>query len=315
MNEKCGKSERNAEGTVFCPSKNKSLYTSGHVSRLSKNFGAMDLRDILVHLNSHELWSSHIDYAIQVAKLFGGRLSGLATFPEAALLRRLPPYEGHGLEEQVYKDQQTARMLGQRFLDACASAQVSARFDVLEAATDEFLPVVSRLYDLTIVQRDPPASNKLDIKVAERLALRSGRPVLIVPEAAKPYSGVEHALVVWNGSQSAASAVHCALPFLQRARRVTVCECEMRHQPRPMGQFPKISISEHLSRYVSDLTLEQTFIENRYLGYHLLQRASVLDCDMIVLGAARGRRWLPPSKEELFEALLEQTSVPLLSGG
>ena len=56
----------------------------------------MSIRDILVHLKSHEEWSPHIDYAIRTAKLFSCHVRALVTFHEVVILRNLPRYAGHG---------------------------------------------------------------------------------------------------------------------------------------------------------------------------------------------------------------------------
>ena len=47
----------------------------------------MSVRDILVHLKSHEDWSPHIDHAIRTAKLFSAHLRALVTFHEVVMLR------------------------------------------------------------------------------------------------------------------------------------------------------------------------------------------------------------------------------------
>ena len=56
--------------------------------------------------------------------------------------------------------------------------------------------------------------------VAERVALESGRPVLIIPISWVPGDYGRNVAVAWNGSREATRAVFDALPLLERAGRI-----------------------------------------------------------------------------------------------
>lgn len=274
----------------------------------------MSIRDILVHLKSHEDWSPHIDHAISTAKLFSAHLRGLVTFHEVVMLRNLPGYAEQAAEKQLEKDVLIARRLEERFLETCRKAGVSASFDTAQGTAGEIIPWASRLHDLTIIEQRQPESDELGFDAAEETALSAGRPVLLIPRRGHFDPSPEHVLVAWNGSAMAAAAVQGALPFIERARKVTICSGELRLPLRPGSRVPDMSIAGHLRRHVAEVVEERTQVGPAHIGEYLLDRANDLGCGMIVMGAF-GRSWF---SEYLLDGatrhMLKHMSMPILTG-
>lgn len=274
----------------------------------------MSVRDILVHLKSHEDWSPHIDYAIAAANAFRAHLRGLVTFHEVVILRSLASQSRQAVVEQAARDGVIARQLEEKFMSACKAAGVTASFDMAEGAAGELIPWASRLHDLTIIEQRQPEADELGFDAAEETALSAGRPVLLVPRRGHFTPTPEHVLVAWNGSPMSAAAVHGALPFLERARKVTICSGELRLPLRPGSKVPVISIAEHLRRHVAEVAEERSGVSASAIGEHLLDRANELGCGMIVMGAY-GRSWF--SEYLLGGAtrhMLKHMTVPILTG-
>jgi nucleotide-binding universal stress UspA family protein len=274
----------------------------------------MIIREILVHLKSHEDWSPHIDYAIGAARVFGARLRGLVTFHEIVMLRSLPRFAGQGLDEQAARDAAISKALGERFAKACAASGVNGHFASADGAAGEIVPWASRLHDLTIIEQRQPDADELGFDAAEETSLSAGRPVLLVPRHGHFKPAPEHILIAWNGSAMAASAVQGALPFIERAKKVTVCSGELRLPLRPGSRIPDISIADHLRAHVAEVSEEVTELGPGLVGEHLLNRANELGCGMIVMGAY-GRSWF--SEYLLGGAtrhMLKHMTVPVLTG-
>ena len=274
----------------------------------------MCIREILVHLKSHEEWSPHADYAVRTAKQFSARLRALVSFHEVVMLRNLPGQGGSAIDGQLVKDKAIAAKLEKRFLAACESAGVQGVFSIAEGAAGEIVPWAARLHDLTIIEQRQPESDELGFDAAEESALSAGRPVLLVPRSGDFQPCPEHVLLAWNGSQMAASAVHGALPFIERARKVTICSGEVRLPLRPGSRIPAISIADHLRRHVAEVVEEKSDVGASSVGEHLLGRAGELGCGMIVMGAY-GRSWF----SEYFlggatRHMLKHMTVPILTG-
>lgn len=274
----------------------------------------MSIRDILIHLKSHEDWSPHIDYGIQTAKLFSARLRAIVTFHEVVMLRSLPRYAGHGLEDQMANDAGVARVLEIRFLEACRKAGVEGSLVVAEGAAGEIMPWAARFHDLTIIEQRQPESDELGFDAAEETALSAGRPVLLVPRHGHFRAMPQHILVAWNESAMAAAAVQGAMPFLERAKKVTICSGEGRVRMRQGSRIPELELADHLRRHGPEVVEESTPLGPALVGEHLLDRANQLGCEMIVMGAY-GRSWF--SEYMLGGAtrhILKNMTVPILTG-
>ncbi|MFN4141389.1 universal stress protein [Aestuariivirga sp.] len=274
----------------------------------------MSIRDILVHLKSHEDWSPHVDYAIGTAKAFSARLRGLATFHEVVVLRNLAVNAGKTLVDQAARDAEAARMLEARFAKACAAAGVEGVFTTAEGAAGEIMPWAARLHDLTIIEQRQPGLDELGFDAAEETALSAGRPVLIVPSHGQFDPSPDHILLAWNGSHIAASALQGALPFIERARKVTVCSGELRLPLRAGSRVPPLRVADGLRRHVAEVVEEKSDVGSAEVGKHLLERAGALGCGMIVMGAY-GRSWF--SEYVLGGAtrhVLRHMTVPVLTG-
>lgn len=88
---------------------------------------------------------------------------------------------------------------------------------------DTVLAETARCYDLLVAGQ--AVSEPIDAHVAlhpDRIALLSGRPVLIVPEDHDAERGRGHAIVAWDGGRAAARALSDSLGLLEKNGRVTV---------------------------------------------------------------------------------------------
>ncbi|MDP4823193.1 MAG: universal stress protein [Aestuariivirgaceae bacterium] len=273
----------------------------------------MGIREILVHLKSHEDWSPHIDYAIRTAEQVPAKLRGLASFPDAFVLRNLPHYAG-GIEAQMARDEQTAKRLEAKFTAACAQAGIEGEFATAEGSASEIMPWAARLHDLTIIEQRQPDVDELGFDAAEQTALTSGRPVLLVPRRGHFEPFPEHILVAWNDSHMAAAAVQGAMPFLERAKKVTVCSGELRLPLSAGSRVPELKLADHLRRHVPEVVEETSDVPPAQVGEYLLDRANDLGCGMMVMGTY-GRSWF--SEYLLGGAtrhILRHMGVPVLTG-
>lgn len=274
----------------------------------------MSFRDILVHLKSHEEWSAHVDYAIGVSKSFDAHLRGLVTFSDVSVMRSLSIYGKSMVTEQMEKDAAVARVLEEKFRAGCGANGVPCSFDTAEGQASEIMPWAARLHDLTIIEQRNPAADESGFDAAEETALSAGRPVLLIPRIGRFDPNPDHILIAWNGGHQAAAAVHGALPFIRRAKRVTICSGELKLPLRATARVPDISLSGNLKLHGPEVKHEVVEVGAAHVGAHLLERANELGCGMIVMGAY-GRSWfsefvLGGATRHIFANM----TVPVLTG-
>ena len=181
----------------------------------------MSYRDILVEMDGGVAASIRVRLAAGLARKFGSRLIGV--FAKA---RIPPPYlpseSALGLttaqvkriydayDQTVRTASETARAA---FESVAADAGVQSDWHELDATGLEDLIDCARRIDLVVAS----AEGGPFLSTA-KLAISSGSPVLIAPEA--PVSGIgKHVLVAWNGSREAARALRASWPFLMAAER------------------------------------------------------------------------------------------------
>lgn len=77
----------------------------------------------------------------------------------------------------------------------------------------------ARYFDLVLIGWE--AASEASHTLAEDVIFGSGRPVILLPDLAKP-AAFEHVAIAWDGSRVAARAVADAAPLLERAAKVSV---------------------------------------------------------------------------------------------
>ncbi|MCZ8370789.1 MAG: universal stress protein [Porphyrobacter sp.] len=140
----------------------------------------------------------------------------------------------------------------------------------------------------------------------ETLPLRTGRPLLAVPPAARSLRLDRSALIAWDGSSAANEAVRGAVPLLRCAASVSVMEIDP-----PGGRMPMQAIATYLSRH----GIVPNLIEKRRqetIASTLLDQISGANPGFLVMGAYGD----PPIAEAIFggvtRTMLAISPIPLL---
>jgi nucleotide-binding universal stress UspA family protein len=107
--------------------------------------------------------------------------------------------------------------------DAATSAErPSAMFHVETGQEARWMCNYGRTSDLVIAPRGVPGDDAVARSTLEALLLESGRPLLIPAAAMPPPDVADHIAIAWKATPEATRAVACAMPFLERAAKVTI---------------------------------------------------------------------------------------------
>jgi len=172
----------------------------------------------------------------------------------------------------------------------------------------------SRYADLVVVSQDsepdttPPQSVR---GLPEQLVLRGPRPVLVVPDTYRGQPLADSIVVGWDGSMQAIRAIEAALPFLQRARSVTLALVNPDASAGLHGEEPGADMAVYLARHrvPVDVVVERTRTE---AGEVLLTLARKTGAGLIVAGAyghSRLREW---ALGGVTRDLLDAAPIPVL---
>lgn len=128
--------------------------------------------------------------------------------------------------EMIREAEALSRQRGEQLLDAirvqASAAGVAATTNAMAlqpALLGDAVAAHARYFDLALIGWE--AGNATCRTTAEAAVFGSGRPAILLPELSI-VTAVDHVAIAWDGSRVAARAVADAMPFLERAARITI---------------------------------------------------------------------------------------------
>lgn len=256
----------------------------------------MSVRKVLVPLSGIATEAAVLGTGMTVAKTFGAQLVGLfvRADPNEAL-----PYLGDGVSGQVIEQLMQAAKEGSdkasakarvMFVDAASKAGLklnddnavsglpSARFVDVQGHRDDVVAAHSRLSDIVVFgEGNAGAAGGSTLEAA---MMSAGRPVLIAPKACAIHVGGAVA-IGWDDSAMAAHAVTAALPFLEKAKSVTILCIGDQSLEREPGQLLADYLALHGIQAGVHLVEQPS---GRSVGGSLLDAGEKLGADLLVVG-------------------------------
>lgn len=260
------------------------------------------MKNVLVLIHDDKGQEARLQAALDATRALNGHLTCLDVSPIVPFVGDMTGVSGGAMLMELERETETANAARIRERLAAEDvpwtlSQVTGYFEVAveEAATLADLIVVNRACD------DLPLPDLRGL--AASLVLRSGRPILAVPEETRGFDAAGAALVAWNGSREAATALGAAVPLLMLARSVTIVEIDQGECPVP---------AEDAAAYLSRHGIHAEIIRwpDGRVAEGLLALAQVTD--YLVMGAFGHSRL----REALFggvtRRLLQESPIPLL---
>ena len=249
----------------------------------------MSYKTILVHCNDRRRIERLLAPAVSLAERFRSHLIGLSVVPPVAIVSgqaALGPPIVVDAHCKLYRAENPAMVAAFESTTRGRGFVTEWRDDDAGAfgVADCVLPY-ARGADLVVAaQTDPewPGSDRLDI--ADRLAMESGRPVLIVPNAGVHQGVGERVLVAWNGRREAARAVFDGLPILCGANSVKVVWVNPQSQRERAQDTPAVDICTALARHGVKCEATEQVAPRGGVGETLLACAREMRADLLVMG-------------------------------
>ncbi len=269
----------------------------------------MSVRNILVAFNGTESAATALKYA---ASLAGDR----------AHVTALLAHSTHEVinSRAAWVPEKAREIIAQANADFLSG--IEARFETLRRTldlgdrlhfrrtagrVDAVLSETARKFDLLVVGQDQ--SEGVDEHVIvhpDRIALLSGRPVLLVPRAHDTAASQSHAVIAWDGSRAAARALSDSLGLLEDQGRVTVLTIGDETTPRPVTD-----LMVHLTRHGVSATHEQIpadpGIARALLAYCRDQNPCLL-----VMGAYEHSKFREDFLGGVTARVMKDTPIPVL---
>jgi nucleotide-binding universal stress UspA family protein len=169
------------------------------------------------------------------------------------------------------------------------------------------LEAAAGLADLIVVNRQLDAFPLPDMRtLAAALVVKSRKPVLAVPETVTGLEASGNALVAWDGSREAATALCAAVPLLQLAGSVTIVEVEDGSVKKGAEEA-----AAYLSRHGVHATIVRAATEGDDAGTVLLAKANSEKFDYLVMGGFGHSRFYEAAFGGVTRRLLTHSQIPL----
>ena len=245
----------------------------------------MTYTSILTHVQTGGGTTRPLEIACDLAHRFGASLTGVAV----EMLRAAPFSDGYcnvdgewftAMRTMILDDQKNARCL----FDVATAKNPGANqwIEGIDFPADS-LARESRGADLIVTGHPSKGRNDpyKDAQPAE-LALKSGRPVLVVPDGGASFSG-NKVVLGWKDTREARRAMSDAMPFLKAAEAVLVVEvCGPKDVSDALTRTS--DVVHALGRHGVNAEARSS-TEHLNAGLDLVDQARLFGADLIVSGA------------------------------
>lgn len=170
-----------------------------------------------------------------------------------------------------------------------------------------------RQADLIIAgQGGQDSENGCEPDFAERIVMEVGRPVLLVPNVGTFETVAQNVVFGWNATRESARAAFDAVPLLKEGSKAHIMWVDSDLNKYSDGVLPGAELATSLARHGIDAISEPTSTSGIDPADALLNRASDVGADMLVMGAYGHSR----VRELVFggatRKMLDQMTVPVL---
>ncbi|WP_424980136.1 universal stress protein [Leisingera sp. S232] len=186
----------------------------------------MTIKSILCAYSGDEAKGSGLRHAIRLAKHHSAHLTGVLRHGTSTLANRYAAHVPNALLSYIREtDAKHIGNVRRRFESAVKAEGIPdrAEFVELDPAKDGPLSEFAHGFDLIVAGVHSEAATEAHLSAnPDILALKSGRPVLVVPDAYDATGLADRALVAWDGKRSATRAIGDSMSILAEKSHVTL---------------------------------------------------------------------------------------------
>lgn len=273
----------------------------------------MAIKSILCPYSGEHNSAAALRYALKAARQHDAWVTGALAHGPGYVERQFAPMVGKQiltlLREQsaeVYKAIQA------RFGKEVAAAGWAEKSEFAEFEDQEHqaLSAFARGFDLVIIGAHSASANDSHMSPhPDILALQSGRPVLMIPDAYEGKELASHVMIAWDGKRAAARAVGEAMVMLEQKGKVTLLTVGADAAANIDGIG---GIRTLLTRHGIDAEHLHHDEMSGGIGRHILQAVDEVAAGMIVMGAYEHSKF----SHEFFGGptthVLKNSKVPVL---
>jgi nucleotide-binding universal stress UspA family protein len=250
----------------------------------------MTYRTILVHLNDKRRAEALLEPTVALARQHNAHLIGLHVYASMPAPPITVPFAARTLGAVGSHERKETEEIAAIFQHMTAKQPFVSEWRALKVPHVDLASVVldhGRAADLIVAgQTDPDWDLSPLLDFPERLALESGRPLLVVPYAGRYPEVGRNVMIAWKASRESARATYDALPFLLHAKTVQILEVKEGRDRNDVEELaPDTTIAAALARHGIKPTVRTSVLAGISIGDEILSRAADAGADLLVMGA------------------------------
>jgi nucleotide-binding universal stress UspA family protein len=273
------------------------------------------VKDVLVPLDRSAGSTNALDYARALAAAGGGKATALMisvlAFHPVTMYGEASVEVWLAARAQAEKEADALEKALRTDIGRIAPEAEFRRSDVEGGDAPARFAEIGRYFDLSVVGFDKGGGSDLQRRTFNAALFYSGRPVIVVPEAAEVRGAPQRIVVAWSPTREAARAVHDALPLLRAAAEVRIVVVDDERTKTESDQ-PGADIALHLARHRVKADVRHVPAGPNGVTATLLDEARYAGAELVVLGGYGHSRFSEWMLGGVSRDILEKSKLPLL---
>ncbi|MFW2589474.1 universal stress protein [Sagittula sp. SSi028] len=268
----------------------------------------MPMMNLLVAFNGSDGAVAALRYAAALARRFDAHVTAMLAHTGHEVIDRRSrwiPQEARSLLEAANAD--IIQEIADRFEAERAALGLANALQLKEVTgrVDNVLSQAARHYDMLIVGSRADTDDEHVTLHPDRIALMSGRPVVVVPAGYDAGADHSHAALVWDGGRAAARALSDSLRLLEDEGRVSVLTVG------PRSDWPVDDLLTHLDRH-GVAAVHEDWPDTHPVAETLLTWCGKHDPSLLVLGAYEHSKFREDFFGGVTSDILTHSKIPVL---
>jgi nucleotide-binding universal stress UspA family protein len=271
----------------------------------------MSIRSILAAYVGNATGSSGLRLAIHMARKYDAHLTGIVWHGPSPLETRYSSYMTREIRQLLSaRDTEVVDEIRADFDARVKEADLSSGADFLDlgSASDFSLAECARGYDVIVMSsRAAELGQEHFAARPDVVALRSGRPVILVPPDYDVDSLGEHAVVAWDGKRAAARALGDAMHILETKEKVTILT---------IGEKPTTGPGADITELLAHHGIETERLVrpagSKGIGQTILDACHETGAGLLIMGAYEHSKFSEDLLGGVTRDILENARLPVL---
>ncbi len=269
----------------------------------------MSIKNILHAYSGDASKGAGLRHAITIAKHHDAWLTGIIRHSPSDLERTLRGIVPKDYLASFFEAEQTrVTEKAERFRSITTDAGLEHKCDFVDLSTQNGMSLseFARPFDLVVTGVHSNTENEGHLSAnPDLIALRSGRPVLVVPDDYVSQGLAEQAVVAWDGKRASARAIGDAMETLEEKSKVTVVT--VGDQPAPGTDILLRNLKRH--GIVTELLLKP---KTSSIADTILSVAQDVSAKLVVLGAFEHSKFSHDMFGGVTTEVIGKADVPVL---